>query len=189
VGTTTTTELNMTLKQPTLPADLPTGEQLYENLRVGLQALIATLDHDSVHLIGIHSGGAWLAQRLHQDLGLPGACGLLDISLYRDDFDKIGLHTQVMPTHIDFPVAGKHLILVDDVLYTGRTIRAAMNELFDHGRPASIKLVVLIDRGGRQLPIDADFSAFTVYMPLPDNLVLQRDEVGVFTLHLERGDV
>ena len=132
----------MTTKQSSVQLDLPTGEQLYETLRTGLQALIAPLERESVHLVGIHSGGAWLAQRLHDDLGLSGACGLLDISLYRDDFDKIGLHTQVMPTQIDFPVAGKHLILVDDVLYTGRTIRAAMNELFDHGRPASIKLVV-----------------------------------------------
>lgn len=178
----------MTTKQSTVQLDLPTGEQLYETLRTGLQALIAPLERESVHLVGIHSGGAWLAQRLHDDLGLSGACGLLDISLYRDDFDKIGLHTQVMPTQIDFPVAGKHLILVDDVLYTGRTIRAAMNELFDHGRPASIKLVVLIDRGGRQLPISADFSALTVDIPLHQNLVLQRNEVGVFALHLENGD-
>jgi len=174
--------------QPSHQPDLPTGEQLYETLLAGVHALIAPLERQSVHLVGIHSGGAWLAQRLHQDLGLSGSCGLLDISLYRDDFDRIGLHTQVMPTQIDFPVASQHLIVVDDVLYTGRTIRAAMNELFDHGRPASIKLVVLIDRGGRQLPIDADFAALTINLTKKDNFVLQKTETGAFTLHLEYGN-
>jgi pyrimidine operon attenuation protein/uracil phosphoribosyltransferase len=168
--------------------DLPTGEQLYETLLAGVKALIAPLQHETVHLVGIHSGGAWLAQRLHQDLDLSGTCGLLDISLYRDDFDRIGLHTQVMPTQIDFPVADQHLIVVDDVLFTGRTIRAAMNELFDHGRPASIKLVVLIDRGGRQLPIDADFAALKMNLMKKENFVLQQTEAGAFTLHLENGD-
>jgi pyrimidine operon attenuation protein/uracil phosphoribosyltransferase len=178
----------MTSKQLSDQPDLPTGEQLYETLRAGVQVLIAPLDHKSVHLVGIHSGGAWLAQRLHQDLELWGTCGLLDISFYRDDFDRIGLHTQVMPTQIDFQVEGQHLILVDDVLYTGRTIRAAMNELFDHGRPASIQLVVLIDRGSRQLPIDADFAALSIDLPKTDNFVLQKTEAGALTLHLEHGD-
>jgi pyrimidine operon attenuation protein/uracil phosphoribosyltransferase len=178
----------MTSKQPSDRPKLPTGEQLYETLRAGVKALIAPLEHETVHLVGIHSGGAWLAQRLHEDLGLMGSCGLLDISLYRDDFDRIGLHTQVMPTQIDFTVAGQHLIVVDDVLYTGRTIRAAMNELFDHGRPASIKLVVLIDRGGRQLPIDADFAALKIDLTRQDNLVLQKTDAGAFTLRLENGD-
>lgn len=179
----------MTSQPSSNKLDLPTGESLYQTLKAGVQALIAPLDRNAVHLIGIHSGGAWLAQRLHQDLGLPGSCGLLDISLYRDDFDRIGLHTQVLPTQIDFPVAGQHLILVDDVLYTGRTIRAAMNELFDHGRPASIKLVVLLDRGGRQLPVTADYAALNIDIPTQDNLVLQKNESGAFTLHLEQSHV
>lgn len=177
----------MTSHQAHNATSLPDAHVLYEQLKAGVAALIKPLEPQSVHLVGIHSGGAWLAQQLHIDLGLPGSCGLLDISFYRDDFDRIGLHTQVMPTQIDFPVAGQHLILVDDVLFTGRTIRAAMNELFDHGRPASIKLVVLIDRGGRQLPVCADFSAIKIELPHTDNLVLEKNEAGAFSLHLEHG--
>ncbi len=103
-------------------------------------------------MVGIHTGGAWLAERLHRDLKLSLPLGTLDISFYRDDFDKIGLHAQVRPSDIQFEVEGSDIILVDDVLYTGRTIRAAINELFDYGRPGSIRLATLIDRGGRELP-------------------------------------
>ena len=164
---------------------LPAAEDLYQTLRAGVAELIKDLPANDVHLVGIHSGGAWLAQRLHKDLNLQTALGSLNISFYRDDFDRIGLHPQVEPSEIPFDVVGRHLVVVDDVLYTGRTIRGAMNELFDYGRPASIKLVVLIDRGQRELPICADFAAWRFDGPAAENLVLAQNETGEFTLHVE----
>ncbi|MCB1789079.1 MAG: bifunctional pyr operon transcriptional regulator/uracil phosphoribosyltransferase PyrR [Gammaproteobacteria bacterium] len=107
-------------------------------------------------IIGIHTGGAWVADRLNALLGLPQPCGLLDISFYRDDFTQIGVNPQVRPSKIDFDVDDRNIVLVDDVLETGRTIRAAMNEIFDYGRPATITLVTLIERPGRDLPIQPD---------------------------------
>ncbi len=104
-------------------------------------------------MIGIHTGGVWLAEQLHRRLGIEKPLGTLDISFYRDDFTRIGMNPQVKPSHIPFSVDGCHIILVDDVLQTGRTIRAAMNEIFDYGRPASIILTTLVERGGRELPI------------------------------------
>ncbi|HEY7803529.1 MAG TPA: bifunctional pyr operon transcriptional regulator/uracil phosphoribosyltransferase PyrR [Orrella sp.] len=164
---------------------LPQAQQLYETLRQGVADLIERLPAGEVHLVGIHSGGAWLAERLHQDLGLATPLGTLNISFYRDDFNRIGLHPQVEPSDVGFDVVDRHLIVVDDVLYTGRTIRAAMNELFDYGRPASIKLVVLIDRGQRELPICADFAAWRFEVPPAANLVLEKSDDGDFTLHIE----
>ena len=107
-------------------------------------------------MIGIHTGGVWLAERLHKLLGLEEPLGTLDISFYRDDFTRIGLNPQVKASDLPFDMEDRHIILVDDVLHTGRTIRAALNEIFDYGRPASVKLAVLINRGGRELPIQAD---------------------------------
>ncbi|WP_263768379.1 bifunctional pyr operon transcriptional regulator/uracil phosphoribosyltransferase PyrR [Propionivibrio soli] len=130
-------------------------------------------------LVGIHSGGAWIARRLNQLLGLPGEVGLIDVSFYRDDFGERGLHPQVKPTSIPFDVEGRSLILVDDVLYTGRTTRAAINELFDYGRPASIKLAVLADRGGRELPIYAEFCAWNVELDASEELVLEASPSGL----------
>lgn len=107
-------------------------------------------------MIGIETGGVWVAVRLHRLLALPEPLGTLDISFYRDDFTRIGLHPQVRASSLPVNIDDRHIILVDDVLHTGRTVRAAMNELFDYGRPASITLAVLIARGGRELPIQAD---------------------------------
>ena len=129
-------------------------------------------------LVGIHSGGAWIARRLNELLGLPNEIGLIDVSFYRDDFGEKGLHPQVKPTSIPFDVEDRALILVDDVLYTGRTTRAAINELFDYGRPASIKLAVLADRGGRELPICAEFCTWRVELGGNEELVLEPDETG-----------
>lgn len=129
-------------------------------------------------LVGIHSGGVWIARRLHELLGLSGEIGLIDVSFYRDDFSEKGLHPQVKPTSIPFEVEGRPLILVDDVLYTGRTTRAAINELFDYGRPASIKLAVLADRGGRELPIHAEFCTWQVQLGTDEELVLEPDASG-----------
>jgi pyrimidine operon attenuation protein/uracil phosphoribosyltransferase len=136
-------------------------------------------------LVGIYTGGAWLAERLHAALGIALPLGLLDISFYRDDFDKTGLHPQIKPTQIPFDVAGRHIVLVDDVLYTGRTVRGAMNELFDYGRPASISLAVLIDRGGRELPVAAQYVGATLEVPSGHMLVLDRDENGKLRLKFD----
>ena len=105
-------------------------------------------------MIGIHTGGVWIAQRLHQLLEFKEPLGTLDISFYRDDFTRIGMNPQVRTSHLPVNVEDRHLLLVDDVLHTGRTIRAALNEIFDYGRPASVKLACLIERGGRELPIE-----------------------------------
>lgn len=131
---------------------LPDPNQLVLNLAAALKPRL----RPNSALVGIHSGGAWIAQQLHAMLGDHLPLGTLDISFYRDDFSTAGLHPQVRPSDIAFAVDDAHIILIDDVLYTGRTVRAAMNELFDYGRPAAIELVVLIDRGGRELPIAAD---------------------------------
>ena len=106
-------------------------------------------------IIGIQTGGLWVAKRISQLLGITSPLGELNIAFYRDDFSRIGIHPRVSPSNLPFDIEDKHIILIDDVLYTGRTIRAAMNEIFDYGRPASISLAVLIDRSGRELPIQA----------------------------------
>jgi pyrimidine operon attenuation protein / uracil phosphoribosyltransferase len=136
-------------------------------------------------LVGIHTGGVWLAERLHAALGIALPLGVLDISFYRDDFDKTGLHPQIKPTQIPFEVDGRHIVLVDDVLYTGRTVRGAMNELFDYGRPSSISLAVLIDRGGRELPVAAEYVGARLDVPPGRMLVLDRDENGRLRLKLD----
>jgi pyrimidine operon attenuation protein/uracil phosphoribosyltransferase len=136
-------------------------------------------------MVGIHTGGAWLAERLHQELGLAVPLGVLDISFYRDDYRKSGLHKSVRASRIPFDVNGRHLLLVDDVLYTGRTVRAAMNELFDHGRPESIRLVALVDRGERQLPICAQFVGTSFAVPRGTMLRLDRDAAGRLALRLD----
>ena len=112
--------------------------------------------NEQTAMVGIHTGGVWIARRLHKALKIQPPLGALDISFYRDDFTRIGMNPQVKPSALPFTLDERNIILVDDVLHTGRTIRAAMNELFDYGRPASIVLVTLIDRSGRELPIEAN---------------------------------
>ncbi len=113
---------------------------------------------DDPAMIGIHTGGVWIAEQLHRLLGIRDPLGQLDISFYRDDFTRIGMNPKVRPSAIDFEVEDRHIILVDDVVQSGRTIRAALNEIFDYGRPASVTLVTLIERSGRELPIQPDVS-------------------------------
>ena len=131
-------------------------EQLLDKMAAELRALLAARQAVNPLMIGIHSGGVWVAERLHASLDLEEPLGQLDISFYRDDFTRIGLNPAVRPSQLPFTVDGRNIILVDDVLYTGRTIRAALNEIFDYGRPDSVTLAVLVDRGGRELPIQAD---------------------------------
>jgi pyrimidine operon attenuation protein/uracil phosphoribosyltransferase len=107
-------------------------------------------------IVGIHTGGVWIAEHLHRQLNIDEPLGSLDISFYRDDFTRIGMNPVVKPSQLPFSIDDRHIILIDDVLHTGRTIRAALNELFDYGRPASIILATLIERGGRELPIQAN---------------------------------
>jgi len=160
--------------------NLPDAEVLCQELARRLRSGVT----DSTGLVGIRTGGAWLAERLHQELKLATPLGALDISFYRDDFDTAGLRHQVKPSQIPFDVSGRHIIIVDDVLYTGRTVRAAMNELFDYGRPGKIELAALVDRGERQLPIAAQYVGTTLAVPAGKLLRLVRDERGNFTLLL-----
>ena len=126
-------------------------------------------------LVGIYTGGAWVAERLHRALGLTVPLGLIAVTLHRDDFGRIGLHREARRSQIPFPVDGREVVLVDDVLYTGRTVRAAVNELFDFGRPKAVRLAVLADRGGRELPVGADFTGVKVDLPASEELVLSND--------------
>ncbi len=120
-----------------------------------LGTLISNNGYSDPAMVGIHTGGVWIAKLLHAKLGISEALASLDISFYRDDFTRIGMNPVVQPSQLPFSIDDRHIIIVDDVLHTGRTIRAAMNELFDYGRPASITLATLIERGGRELPIEA----------------------------------
>jgi len=159
------------------------AEALYRELLGQVRAGLAGVPDAAI--VGIHSGGAWLAERLAADLGLTGRLGFIDVSFYRDDYAKKGLHPDVKPTRIDFNVDGAAILLVDDVLYTGRTTRAAINVLFDFGRPARIMLAALADRGGRELPVAADFVAARVTLEGHQSLALQRDAGGQLSLTIE----
>lgn len=123
-------------------------------------------------MVGIHTGGAWLAERLHRELALHSRLGTLDIAFYRDDFSTVGLHPQVNPSHLPEDVQDRNVILVDDVLQTGRTIRAALNEIFSYGRPRTVTLAVLVDRGLRELPIQADVCALPLDLDASDRIKL-----------------
>ncbi|MEY2659297.1 MAG: Bifunctional protein PyrR [Pseudomonadota bacterium] len=156
------------------------AEALYLELRRGVQALLTT----NTRLVGVTSGGAWLAERLQRDLKLPGEAGAISSSMHRDDFDRRGL-AKSEQTRLPFTVEDAHVLLLDDVLYTGRTLRAVLNELFDYGRPANVQLAVLVDRGGRELPVQADFAAARVALPATQLLALARDDQGRFQFSLE----
>lgn len=135
-------------------------------------------------LVGIHTGGVWVMDALAEVLGVDNPRGVLDISFYRDDFSRIGLHPEVKPSRIPFNVEGREILLIDDVLHTGRTVRAAMNLLFDFGRPATIRLAVLVDRGGRELPICANYTGLRIDLGAGEHISLQRDDAGALSLVL-----
>ncbi len=159
------------------------AEALYLDLLRQMQPLLATYDTAPM-LVGVASGGAWLAERLQADLGLTSQTGTLSSSMHRDDFSKRGLASRSQ-TLLPFDVNGAHLIVLDDVLYTGRTIRAVLNELFDYGRPASVKLAVLVDRGGRELPVQPDLAIARVAIPASQSLELARLDDGKFSFKVQ----
>jgi pyrimidine operon attenuation protein/uracil phosphoribosyltransferase len=161
---------------------LPDAEQLLAALIDRMRPAVGP----DTGLVGIHTGGVWLAERLHRALGIKLPLGTLDISFYRDDFNKKGLRRNVKSSDIPFDVDGCAVVIVDDVLHTGRTIRAAMNELFDYGRPASIRLAALVDRGGRELPIAAEFTGAAISVDPEETIELARDAQGKLSLQLGR---
>lgn len=159
------------------------AEALYREVLRAMRQLLAS-DAQTPRLVGVASGGVWLAERLRADLALTDEIGTLSSAMHRDDFAQRGLSASGQ-TVLPFDVNGADLIVLDDVLYTGRTIRAVLNELFDYGRPAGVKLVVLVDRGGRELPIQADFAAARVALPASQSLALARGDDGRFSFQVE----
>lgn len=159
------------------------AEALYASLARQVKTGLAQAENAAI--VGIYSGGAWIAERLAKELQLQERLGFIDVSFYRDDYAEKGLPAEVKPSQISFDVDNATILLVDDVLYTGRTTRAAINELFDYGRPAKILLAALVDRGERQLPIAADFVAEHVSLTKPQQLVLKKSDDGRFTLTVD----
>ena len=150
---------------------LPDPELLVKSLADAMRGRIAP----DAGIVGLYTGGVWVAERLHRALGIGVPMGTLAVTLHRDDFSRIGLHREARASHIPFEVDGREIVLVDDVLHTGRTVRAALNELFDFGRPRAVRLAVLADRGGRELPVAADFLGAAVGIDPGDELVLSND--------------
>ena len=153
-------------------ATLPDPEALVQALAEKMRGRIAP----DAGIVGIYTGGVWVAERLHRALGIGVPMGTLAVTLHRDDFSRIGLHREARASQIPFEVDGREIVLVDDVLHTGRTIRAALNELFDFGRPRAVRLAVLADRGGRELPVAADYLGATVTIDPQDELVLSNEQ-------------
>jgi pyrimidine operon attenuation protein / uracil phosphoribosyltransferase len=164
---------------------LPNPAELIGAMAVDLKAHLARRSIAEPRYIGIHTGGIWVAQALLQALGSEAPLGTLDVSFYRDDFSQNGLHPQVRPSALPFEIEGQHLVLIDDVLMSGRTIRAALNELFDYGRPASVTLVCLLDLDAGELPIRPDIVGATLSLAAHERVKL----LGPSPLALERQDL
>lgn len=162
---------------------LPNPPELIQQMAVDLAAYLQKRDIQQPRFIGIRTGGVWVAQALLEALGTPSALGSLDVSFYRDDFSQNGLHPQVRPSELPFEIEGQHLVLIDDVLMSGRTIRAALNELFDYGRPASVTLVCLLDLDAGELPISPDVVG--AMLPLPPNQRVKLSGPSPLTLELQ----
>lgn len=148
---------------------------LLDTLSSDLRNLLQARNIKNPLMIGIHTGGAWVAEELHNSLKIEQPLGTLNITFYRDDFTRIGMHPQVTPSNLPFDIDDQHIILVDDVLHTGRTIRAALNEIFDYGRPASVMLAVLVERDSHELPISADVAAMRIELNNNQHIKLSRD--------------
>jgi pyrimidine operon attenuation protein/uracil phosphoribosyltransferase len=162
-------------------AGLPNAEMTLGQLADKMRGAVAF----DAKLIGIHSGGAWIAERLASMLGGEHAVGFIDVSFYRDDYATKGLRQKVATTTLPFEVGGSRIVLVDDVLFTGRSVRAAINELFDYGRPEAVELAVLIDRGGRELPIEPTYVGARLTVARDLSIVLQRHVDGGLELTVE----
>ena len=161
------------------------AEAIYADLKAAVAARLAA-GGPCPAMVGIHSGGAWVAERLHADLCPDAPLGFLSSAFHRDDFSARGLRAAgAGRTHIEFEVECASILLVDDILYTGRTVRAALNEIFDYGRPARVELAVLLDRGGRQLPVQADFVGRTLPLGPDRGFALERGPDGRFSLTVE----
>jgi len=160
---------------------------LLDTLSNELRNLLKTRNIENPVMIGIHTGGLWVAEELHKNLSIKAPLGALNISFYRDDFTRIGMHPQVQPSNLPFNIDDQHIILVDDVLHTGRTIRAALNEIFDYGRPASVLLAVLVERDCHELPISADVAATRITLEQNQHIKLIRnDESKKLLLSIEK---
>jgi len=162
------------------------AEAIYARLRASIGEALAAEPQRRPHLIGIHSGGAWVAERLHRDLGLATPMGALSSAFHRDDYGRRGLPAEMKSTDLPFEINGADIVLVDDILFTGRTVRAALNELFDYGRPARVELAVLLDRGGRELPIEARYCGERHPLAADRSFALSRDPAdGRLSLTIE----
>ena len=159
-----------------MQADIPPLDKILDEMTAGIDKLINTWPKQPPVMVGIHTGGTWIAARIRERLKTPIPLGELNIAFYRDDFSRIGMHPRVNPSNLPFEIEEHHVILVDDVLFTGRTIRAAMNELFDYGRPSRITLAVLIDRSGRELPVQADIVGKTMTLKPGEHVKLTGPE-------------
>ncbi len=165
-----------------IPTDI---DALIDEMAAKLNTLLRQDGITEPCMIGIHTGGAWVAEALHQRLGIKEPLGSLNISFYRDDFSRIGMHPQVTPSHLPFEVEDRTIILVDDVLQSGRTIRAALNEIFDYGRPARVILATLVERSGRELPIQPDVSGIQLSLGPQEQIKLTGPEP--LSLSLQEG--
>lgn len=166
---------------------IPSPDSLIQDLSAKLTASLKEKQIDNPMMVGIHTGGAWVAEQLHKNLNISEPLATLNISFYRDDFSRIGMHPQVTPSTLPNEIEGRHIILVDDVLQTGRTIRAAMNELFDYGRPASITLVCLLERDGHELPIRADIVGLQLKLQNNEQIKLTGPEPLAFEIKQVEG--
>jgi len=178
----------MTPADPAEPSAPPLdAEAIYAALKAAVAARLGAPGGAGLAIVGVHSGGAWIAQRLHAELCPAAPLGFLSSAFHRDDFGERGLRAAggAGTTRIDFPVDGAQIVLVDDILYTGRTVRAALNELFDYGRPARVELAVLLDRGGRELPVQADHVGARIPLGPERGFVLARTDDGRFALSVE----
>lgn len=159
----------MSKSKPVVDLDV---EAVIADMATRLKQFLKANKRSKPLIVGVHTGGVWVAHALHEALGLGEAVGELNIAFYRDDFSRIGMHPTVSPSNLPVAVEDRHLVLVDDILYSGRTVRAAMNEIFDYGRPASITLAVLIDREERDLPIRADIVGSTMQLAAGEHVKL-----------------
>lgn len=162
---------------------VPDAEAAYRSLREQIARVLPA--RPDLHLVGVHSGGAWVAERLHRELALDTQLGYLSSAFHRDDYDRRGLPEEIKGTDLRFEVAGADIILVDDILFTGRTVRASLNEIFDYGRPARVTLAVLVDRGGRELPIAAEFVGLSYPLDRERSFSLSRAADESFVLTVE----